>query len=578
MSGGGAPGSGWDREVDVVVVGAGAGAMTAALTATEQGATCVLLEKTDLYGGSSALSGGAVWVPDNPSMAGLGIEDSPEAAMEYLTHITAGRTAPERLQAYVDSAPQMIRFLTERTRAEFVAMAKYPDYYPEAPGGRPGGRTLEAKPYNGLKLGEKEFARLRPSHPQETVLGRYAITAAEAHALVAGSWSVAARRMAAYHLDFRARRLGRRDSRLCLGNALIGRLRHSLLDRDVPLLLGHAVTELVEEGGRVVGVVAEAGPERTPVRIAARKAVILAAGGFPRSRAMRERHLPLPTDPDWSAANPANTGDAISMAQALGAGVDLMEDAWWTPVTRVPGKEYCWILVVEKSMPGCVMVNSAGQRFVNESAPYVDIVNGIYAAHHADPDTGAKAVPAWLIFDATYRAKYPCGPLPPGRFRPDEKLKSKFSEDFLNRADSLPALAERVGVDPVGLTATVDRFNDLARAGKDSDFGRGDSLYDRYYSDPKVTPNPCLAPLTTPPFYAIAVYPGDLGTKGGLTTSTDAQVLSASDASPIPGLYAVGNCSASMMGHTYPGAGGTIGPAMTFGYRAALHATALPES
>ena len=565
--------SGWDREVDLVVVGSGAGAMTAALTAAEQGATCVLLEKTELYGGSSALSGGAVWVPNNPYMAGAGIEDSPDDAVQYLTHITDGRIAADRIEAYVKSAPEMIRFLTERTRADFVAMDKYPDYYPEAPGGRPGARTLEAKPYKGLELGAEEFGRLRPSHPQETVLGKYAITAAEAHALVAGSWTVAAKRMAAYHLDFRARRLGRRDSRLCLGNALIGRLRHSLLDRQVPVLLDHAVQELVEEDGRVAGVVAEGAAG--PVRVRAKRGVVLAAGGFPRSKPWRERHLPAPTDADWSAASPGNTGDAIAMAQQLGAAVDLMDDAWWTPVTRVPGKDYCWILVVEKSMPGCVMVDSAGKRFVNESAPYIDIVNGIY-------DNAESAVPAWLIFDATYRAKYPCGPLPPAKFRPDEKLKRKFREEFMNRADSLPELAERIGVDAAGLAATVDHFNDLARAGKDTDFGRGESLYDRYYSDPKVTPNPCLAPLTTPPFYAIAVYPGDLGTKGGLATTADGEVLREAAAGgeagaagdPIPGLYAVGNCSASVMGATYPGAGGTIGPAMTFGYRAALHATA----
>jgi 3-oxosteroid 1-dehydrogenase len=492
-------------------------------------------------------------------------------AMDYLAHITKGRTVVERLEAYIESAPQMLRFLTERTRAEFVAMDKYPDYYPDAPGGRPGGRTLEAKPYNALKLGAEEFARLRPSHPQETVLGKYAITAAEAHKLVSGSWMVAAVRMLAYHTDFRARRLGKRDCRLALGNALIGRLRHSLLDQGVPLLLEHTVKALIEQSGRVAGVVAKRA-DGTETRIAARKAVILAAGGFPRNKTLRAAHLPNPTDTEWSAASPQNTGDAIAMAQALGAGVDLMEDAWWTPVTRVPGKSYCWILVVEKSMPGSIMVDGAGRRFVNESAPYIDIVNGIYDAHHDDPADGASAVPTWLIFDATYRAKYPCGPLPPGKFRPDEKLRREFREEFLNREDSLPALAKRIGVDAEGLVATVERFNTMAQAGKDTDFGRGESLYDRYYSDLKVTPNSCLAPLTKPPYYAIAVYPGDLGTKGGLTTSPDGEVLR-EDGSVVIGLYATGNCSASVMGNTYPGAGGTIGPAMTFGYRAVLHAT-----
>jgi len=558
---------GWDREVDVVIVGSGAGAMTAALVAAEAGAECLVLEKTALYGGSSALSGGAVWAPCNPYMAAAGIPDDPEDAVDYLTHITGGRTAPDRIRAYVDSAPAMIRFLVERTRAAFVAMAKYPDYYPEAPGGRPGARTLEAKPYSGHKLGAEEFARLRPSHPQETVLGKYAITAAEAHALVAGAWSVAARRMVAYHLDRRARRRGRRDSRLTLGNALVGRLRHSLLDRDVPVLLEHGVTSLVEEAGRVTGVVITA-PEGEPLRVAARKGVVLAAGGFARDPDLRAAHLPSPTDADWSAASPGNRGDAIGMAQALGAAVELMDDAWWTPVTEVPGKPYCWILVVEKSMPGSLMVDGAGRRFVNESAPYVDIVKGMYATH----DAPAPAVPTWLVFDATYRHRYPCGPLPPGRFRSDDKLPRKFREGFLRRSDTLTGLAEDIGVDPEGLTATVDRFNRMAEAGRDEDFGRGDSLYDRYYSDPAVRPNPCLAPLVRAPFYAVAVYPGDLGTKGGLVTDLDGRVLrEGGDA--IEGLYAAGNCSASVMGPTYPGAGGTIGPAMTFAYRAALHAT-----
>jgi len=557
--------SGWDREVDFVVVGSGGGAMTAAWRAHKLGAEVLVLEKTDLYGGSTAMSGGAMWVPCNHQIASRGISDSREDAVSYLREITKGRVPDDRIEAYVDTAPVMLRELCEQTHLDIDSLEKYPDYYAEATGGKPGGRTVEPVPYHGKHLGP-EFDRLRPSHPQELIEGRIGLTAREAHVMVSGSWRMWVlmfRHMLAYFLDFG--RKGRRGRRLTLGNALIGRLRRTLLDENIELQLETAVQDLVLDGDRVVGVVAE--HDGRTQRIRGRKGVLIAAGGFARSQQWREEHLPGPTNEAWSAANPANVGDGIRMGMDAGGAVDLMDEAWWTPVTMLPGKDYSWILVVEKSMPGSMMVNKAGRRFTNEAAPYVDVVHGTYDAYSEEN----PSIPAWLVFDARYRKYYPVGPLPPGRVQPDSRTKRKWLEKFLVRAKTVRELAEKIEVDPDGLEAEVAKNNRFAQTGKDEDFGRGDALLDRYYSDARVTPNPNLAPIETAPFYAIRVYPGDLGTKGGLVTDPDGRVLR-EDGAAIDGLYATGNCASAVMGDTYPGAGGTIGPAMTFGWRAAEHA------
>jgi 3-oxosteroid 1-dehydrogenase len=467
----------------------------------------------------------------------------------------------------------MLRELCDHAHLKIDSLEKYPDYYAEETGGKPGGRTVEVVPYSGRKLGP-EFDRLRPSHPQELVQGRIGITAREARILVSGTWKMwvlMAWRSLIYALDFRARRQGRRDNRLCLGNALMGRLRRALMDRGIELQLDTTVETLVVEQGRVVGVIARRGD--SVQRIRGRKGVLLAAGGFARSQEWREKHLPRPTNEAWSAANPGNTGDGIRMGLEVGGTLDLMDEAWWTPVTMLPGKDYAWILVVEKSMPGSMMVNAAGRRFTNEAAPYVDVVHGTYEAYSEETPN----VPAFLIFDARYRRLYPCGPLPPGRIQPDSRTRRKWLENFLTRADTLRELAEKLEIDGDGLEDEVGKNNRFAATGIDEDFGRGNALLDRYYSDPNVKPNPNLAPIVEAPFYAIRVYPGDLGTKGGLVTDEKARVLD-ERGDPIPGLYATGNCTASMMGDTYPGAGGTIGPAMTFGWLAAEHACTRPPS
>jgi 3-oxosteroid 1-dehydrogenase len=447
------------------------------------------------------------------------------------------------------------------------ACPSYCDYYPEYPGGKSGARTIEPVPYSARKLG-RHAKELRRSS-QGLVLGRMGLTAVEAHVLVQFSFLSYLLMLwifVRYWLDIRARLQGKADNRLTLGTALAGRLRRSLLDRRVPLWLNTPAKELIVEGGRVVGARVER--EGKPIQIRARRGVLLATGGFERNLAMRERYQKHPITAVWTAGNPHNVGDGIRMGEAVGGKLDLMDEAWWTPVTMLPN-DYAWLLVVEKSMPGGILVNRAGRRFTNEAAPYGDVVHAIYAANSDE----APTIPCWLVFDARYRRSYPVGPLGPAKLQPDSAIGKRLRREFLNKAGTLAELAARIGVDARGLEETVERFNAQARAGTDDDFGRGQSAYDRYYSDAKIGPNSSLAPIVEAPFYAIAVYPGDLGTKGGLATDGHARVQRA-DGSIIEGLYAAGNCTASIMGTSYPGAGGTIGPAMTFGYIAATHAAA----
>lgn len=550
----------WDHTFDVVVVGSGAAGMSAALRAVDLGLSVVILEATDAYGGSTAISGGVVWIPDNPQLPAKGIQDSREDAIAYLSAITGGGVDPARIETYVDESRRVLDYFARRSHLHLDALEEYADYYAEEVGGKPGGRSMEPVPFDATKLGD-EFRRLRRSHPQSQIMGKFGITAREAKGyLVPNLWGRLRLlwRFVQYGLRWFKRRRFPRDTKLHAGNALIGRLRLSLLDRDVPLWLDTPVDQLVQEDGVVVGVTATR--EGEAVRIGANHGVVLAAGGFERNQAMRDEHAGRPVSTDWNAGNHRNQGDGITMGRALGADVALMDQAWWTPVTLLPRSDKAWVLVVEKSLPGSIFVNRHGARFVNEAGPYLDVGLAMYEGD-AVPD-------AWMVFDATFRRNYPVGPIAPGYAMPDRMLGKRLMRDFLQRADTVEGLAERIGVDPDALTATIQRFNGMARVGVDEDFGRGEALSDRYYADPRAGVNPSLRALETPPFYAIRIYPGDLGTKGGLLTDPGARVLDP-ERRPIPGLYAAGNTSASMMGTTYPGAGGTIGPALVFGFLAA---------
>ncbi len=551
----------WDHTVDLVVVGSGGGAMVAALTAHAAGLSPLVLEKTEYYGGSTALSGGGVWIPNNYLLRRDGVEDSFDKALTYMQATIGDRTPRALQEAYLRNAPAMIEFLRDHTPVRFQRMARYPDYYPERAGGMIG-RSLEPVPFDGRKLGD-DLATLRPQMLE--VPAGLAFTADEFNDLgmIMSTWRGKA---TAIKVGLRtAWNMATRTQYLTMGRSLSAQLRLALKERQIPLWLNSPVTDLIVEDDRVTGVVVERNGQ--PLRIAARRGVVLAAGGFARNQALREQYHPQPSSAAWSVANPADTGDAIQIGMAHGAAVDLMDDAWWGPSSVMPdGKPM--FHVGERSCPGSIIVDAAGQRYTNESASYVDVVHAMYERQA----TGAQAIPSFFIMDQRYRSRYIFGTLFPGQPIPQEY----YDRGYITRADTLAELADRCGIDAHGLIATVERFNRFARAGRDEDFGRGDSAYDRYYGDPTVTPNPCLAPIETPPFYAVRMYPGDLGTKGGLLTDECARVLRA-DRTPIAGLYATGNTMASVMGTTYPGPGATIGPSMTFGYVAALHAAGVDK-
>ena len=564
----------WDRTVDLLVMGSGAAGMGAAVRGHDLGLDVLLVEKSELYGGNSAMSGGVCWVANNPGMAGEGIPDSDEEGFKYLKHITKGEVPDDRLWLYIRESKRVLAYLHDKTHVRYVPLAKYTDYYPEAPGGRDGGRSMDPLPFDGSKLRE-DLIRLRRPHPQSQILGKFGITAKEAQAAIGVGFTTMvfmAWQMFLYFLrHFKRKRWGR-DTKLCAGNSLMGRLLLSLKDRNIRAWLNTSIEELVFEDGRAVGAVLN--KEGEILRVKARRGVVLAAGGFSRNLEMRQKYQRRPITTEWTAGTPSNTGDAIRMGAEAGGALGLMDEAWWTPVSLVPRSPFSWVLVVEKSLPHGLFLNQDGKRFTNEAAPYIDVVNGMYD----DVEKTGAADPRWFhIFDATYRKSSIAGPVAPAKVMPDKKLPRRYRDgNFLYRAESLDELCELLKIPAATAKAAITRFNEYAVKGEDPDFNRGWSAQDRYYGDPNVKPNCSLGPIETGPFYAVQIYPGDLGTKGGLVTDEHSRVLR-EDGRLIPGLYAAGNSAESVMGRTYPGAGGTIGPALTFGFLAAEDAAREPS-
>jgi 3-oxosteroid 1-dehydrogenase len=348
-------------------------------------------------------------------------------------------------------------------------------------------------------------------------------------------------------------------SMVAMGNAIAVGLRKGLMDAGVPVHYETELRELVLEDGRVVGVrVRQGGTDGAERVVRARRGVVLGSGGFERNLELREKYQPQPTSVDWTTGSQFNTGAGLEAGIAVGAATDLLDDAWWGPTIPLPSGP--WFCLAERNLPGSIIVNGEGRRFMNEALPYVEAVHEIYKGE----ETGVQHVPSWMVMDQRYRNRYlfvqlgPRQPFP-GRW---------FKEGVVKKGATLAELAREIGVPEQNLTETVDRFNDFARTGVDADFGRGESGYDKYYSDPRVKPNPSLHRIDQGPFYAVKIVPGDLGTKGGLVTDEHARVLRADD-SVIPGLYAAGNVSSAVMGNTYAGPGATIGPALVFGYLAA---------
>jgi 3-oxosteroid 1-dehydrogenase len=555
----------WDKEVDVLVVGSGAGGMLAALVAADAHAEVLIVEKEKLWGGTSATSGAGIWIPGSDVARAAGFDDNLEDAFTYVRGLSAKNVPDANIRAFVDNAAPMLRWLIDHTSIQYMAFP-YPDYHAENPGGSPTGfRTHMPLPLDGKQLGT-DVETLRFSSPAANLFGYLNWHFDETYTLLyrQKGWVMhLVRSLARYWLDLPFRLRSRKDRRLTLGNALAGGLRLALKGKGVPLWLESGLTELVEEGGKVTGaVVTQRGKA---LRIKARKGVVLAAGGFDKNAEMRAQHAPLYPNAQFSGGIPGNTGDSIRAGMALGAETMNLQSAWAAPVFYIPGEPGGRLCTIERALPGCIMVNQQGERYWNEASSY-HVTGQAMARRQAEH---GDASPSWMVFDGTYRSKFPMGPVYP--LWPDFLL-SRPVRSILKKGRTIEELARQIGVNPTALSATVARFNQGAAKGEDPDFHRGEAAYDKMYGDPAQAPNPCLRPLDKAPFYALPIYPGDIGTNGGLLTNAKAQVVG-KDGQPIAGLYAVGNNAASAMGESYPGAGVTIGPAMTFGYIAARELT-----
>ena len=558
-----------DHTCDVLVVGTGAGGLSAAVTAAALGLDVLAVEKEPCYGGTTARSGGWLWIPCSPVARREGVDDSPEAARRYLQHETGNHFDAARVDAFLHEGPRMVEFMERETAVRFVLGPTFADYHPLAPGGSDGGRSICAAPFDARALGvEKD--RLRPPLKEITFMGMMIGTGEELKHFFNVTRSVKSAGVVARLLARFGRDLVQhgRAMRLTNGNALAGRLAKSAFDRGVPIWTDAPVTALHVDGGRVTGATVQRGG--APVQVSARRGVVLATGGFPNDvdrRRLMFRHAPTGAE-HWSPAPPGNTGDGLRLAEAAGAGVEdsYPNAAAWVPVSLVPrrdGTSGPFPHFVDRSKPGVIAVTRDGRRFCNEADSYHDFIQAMVAA---TPDAEHCA---WFLCDHPTIRRYGLGfakpfPLP---------LTPYLRSGYLLRGRTVAELAARAGIDPAGLENTVAAFNGPAAEGEDPAFGRGRTAYNRSLGDPAVTPNPCVAPLRTGPFYAVKVVPGDLGTFAGVRGNEHAQVLDAAG-TPIPGLYAAGNDLASIMGGNYPGGGITLGPAMTFGFIAAHHMAA----
>ena len=569
----------FEHVTDVLVIGSGGGGMTAALAADASGLDTLVVEKSPRFGGSTALSGGGIWVPGAPSQRREGYVPDPEEVFTYLKEITGGLVSDARLRKYVEAAPEMMEFLEKLSPwLEFVWKPGYADYYPELPGGSALGSTINVPELDLRVLGDQEQNLLTPLALAPKGIW-FAPKDLRLFYQVRQNWRGKAVLLKLIWRMFRARVFGERMA--AIGQSLSARLRLAMKQQDIPLWLNAPMTELITDtdgpDGRVIGAVIERNGR--PIRVQAKGGVILASGGFDHDMAWRLQHLPelnrvaelAGQGRDWSFGNPAATGDGIRAGEKVGAATDLLDEAWWFPAICWPDGRLQFMLN-ERMMPSQFVVNGNGERFINEAAPYMDFAHAMIEGQRS----GVTHIPCWLITDIRSFHRYvvaghlpipkvPFAPVPTGWKVPTAWLES----GVVKTGSSWEELADQIGVPGSRLRATAERFNVLAAKGHDDDFNRGDSAYDNYYGDPTL-PNPNLHPLGAPPYLAFQIILGDLGTSGGLCTDEHARVLRGDD-SVIGGLYAVGNASAAVMGRSYAGAGATIGPAMTFGYVAARH-------
>ena len=561
-----------DKHCAVLVVGSGAGALLAANRAHDQGFNVIVIEKTDRYGGTSALSGGGIWIPMN---SGIAHQDSYEQALKYFNACTHGLVPEDKLRAYLDSAPEMVEYMRREVGVAYNPVEGYSDYCQNLPGASDTGRTMFVEPVDAGVLG-KDFFALREADMGAKIFGRIALDYYDGILLGARAkgWK---RKIISliwnYWSDLGWRAKTHRDRRVTMGGALVAGLRIGLQQRNVPLLLNSQLVRLVTENGRVCGaIVNQNGNE---FRIYADQGVILGAGGFEQSQRLRDEHLPVPTDAAWTITPmQANTGDTLLAGQAIGADTEFMHEAWWAPTVRIPAADTPNVnmrsaLFIERSYAHSLCVNRLGMRFANEAMSYNDFGHEMMRDNTA---SGANT-PCWFIFDASYRKQNILGRIMPGSIMPDSSLPPEWWDTVLYRASTITALAEKIGIDSAQLQHTIQTFNGYAATGVDLDFKRGHYSFDRFYCDPRHGPNSSLGALETAPYYAIRVDIGDLGTKGGLKVDREANVMDGVG-NPIVGLYAIGNTSGAVTASSYPGAGGTLGPALTFGYRAANHIAA----
>jgi succinate dehydrogenase/fumarate reductase flavoprotein subunit len=560
-----------DRETDVLVVGSGAGGLTAAVAAAALGLDVLVVEKAPVLCGTTALSEGMIWIPGNAQARARGIADSAAAALDYIGRAAGNAFERDRAACYVEAAPDMLDFMTEHSEVRFILAAGSCDYHPDLPGATTGGRALDPAPYDGRRLGA-DFARLRRPLATTQIFGGMSISGTElGHYFKVlrspASTALVTRRVARYGWD---RLCGRpRGTLIGNGNALVARLLASLRAREVPVWESAPVRRLLVEGGRVTG--AEIEMAGCGIALRARRGVVLACGGFTASEELKRRHYPHVRDGKnhTRLAPETNTGDGARLAEAVGGrfNTGLAQPAAWAPVSLVPQKDGATLPFphfIDRNKPGFVIVDRHGRRFVNESDSYHLIVQAMIETCRPD-----GTVEAWILADRPAIRRYGIGVVPPWPGRTGPHLRS----GYLKAAGSLEDLARTCGIDPFGLAETIARFNTNALRGDDPDFARGRNAYNRANGDSSHRPNPALGPVATAPFYALRIVPGDLGTFYGLDTTCDAQVRDSAGA-PIPGLYAVGNDMASVMGGAYIGAGITIGAAMTFGYVAARHMAA----
>ncbi|MEU4226989.1 FAD-dependent oxidoreductase [Nonomuraea sp. NPDC026600] len=553
----------WDHVTDFLVVGSGGG-LCGAVAASAAGMDVLVVEKSEFLGGSTGISGGVLWLPDNPLMQRERVPDSLEAALDYFASVVgdAGPASSDaRRRSYVIEGSKMVHLL-EREGIEFARCEGYSDYYADVPGFAGGcarGRAIEVVPTDTKRL-RSLAGRLRPA-----IAAPLVVRTGEAGALtlirvsprsMLKAMAVGARTMA-------ARLRGRRMT--SNGGALIAQLLEVLLRRGVPIWTEAAVVDLVQEDGRVLGIVVQRDGRR--LRVRARAGVLIASGGFAHNPKMRAKHgADQPNNAQWTLANPGDTGEVMQRAVELNAATDLMDEAWWVPALLKPDGALAMV-IQERARPGAIIVDAGGARYFNEAGSSMEVGQHMY---RRQLETGG-GVPSWLIIDSRHRSRYLFAMMPPG-FTP----KKWLVKGAMKRAATLAGLARQCGIDADTLATTVDRFNQFAATGVDEDFGRGLSAHDRYMGDPTHGPNPCLGPLTKPPFYAVQIFPGDVGTSGGLLCDEHSQVLGLTG-DPIPGLYATGNATASVMGRAYPAGGASIGASCVFAFIAGNHSAAHPN-